>query len=179
MPTAKQVLGRWGETLVAKKFSCPRCKRFSTLRRLPTNFKCADIICDFCGYLAQVKSSTASDVWKVPKSLLGAAWKPQQERMKAGIYFPLFIVLRDGRKSAVYYLPTDFQKPSIFRKRMPLSAQARRAGWQGFTYALSALAKETIVRILEPNGEQQPRDRGTRSKQSRSRRRLQRRNVSK
>lgn len=150
MATDKQILGRWGETLVAKKFACPRCKRFYSLRRLPPNFKCADIICDFCGYLAQVKSVTVSDVWKVPASVLGAAWRPQRERMKAGIYFPLFIVLRNGRESAVYYLPTDFQKPSIFKKRAPLSAQARRAGWQGFTYDLSSLAKEAIVRILEP-----------------------------
>jgi type II restriction enzyme len=145
--TAKQVLGRWGETLVAKKFACPRCKRFFTLRRLPPNFKCADIICDFCGYLAQVKSATVSNVWKVPRVVLGAAWGPQRDRMKAGIYFPLFLVLRNGRDVAVYYLPTDFQKPQLFKKRLPLSARARRAGWQGFTYQLSSLEKDAIVRI--------------------------------
>jgi len=47
MPTTKQILGAWGERLITKKYACPRCKRFSTLKRLPTNFKCADIICDF------------------------------------------------------------------------------------------------------------------------------------
>jgi type II restriction enzyme len=122
VPTHKQVLGRWGETLVAKKFACPRCKRFFTLRRMPPNFKCADIICDFCGYLAQVKTATVADVLKVPSSVLGAAWGPQRERMKAGIYFPLFLVLRNGSRSAVYYLPTEFQKPKLFKKRAPLSA---------------------------------------------------------
>jgi hypothetical protein len=159
MATANQVLGRWGETLVAKKFACPRCKRFFTLRRLPPNFKCADIVCDFCGYLAQVKTATVSDVMKVPSSILGAAWKPQRERMKAGIYFPLFIVLRNGNKSAVYYLPTEFQKPSLFKKRAPLSASARRAGWQGFSYDLSSLAKEALVRILSPGSDKSSRGR--------------------
>lgn len=148
MPTEKQVLGRWGETLVAKKFACPRCKRFFTLRRLPPNFKCADVICDFCGYLAQVKTANVTDVLRVPSSILGAAWGPQRERMKAGIYFPLFLVLRSGNKSAVYYVPTEFQKPTLFKKRAPLSSSARRAGWQGFTYDLASIGKEAVVRIL-------------------------------
>jgi type II restriction enzyme len=129
MPTEKQVLGRWGETLVAKKFACPRCKRFFTLRRLPPNFKCADVICDFCGYLAQVKTATVTDVLRVPSAILGAAWGPQRERMKAGIYFPLFLVLRSGNKSAVYYVPTEFQKPTLFKKRLLfLRVHAERAG---------------------------------------------------
>ena len=34
---------------MVKSCSCPRCKRSDTLVRLPPNFKCADIICDFCG----------------------------------------------------------------------------------------------------------------------------------
>jgi hypothetical protein len=148
MPTSKQVLGRWGETLVAKKFACPRCKRFSVLRRLPPNFKCADIICDFCGYLAQVKSMTVTDVMRVPKTVLGAAWRPQLQRMKAGIYFPLFIILRARNKWAVYYLATEFQGAKMFRKRAPLSKEARRAGWQGFTYNLAALNENAVVRLL-------------------------------
>jgi len=146
--TAKQVLGRWGETLIAKKLACPRCKRFFALRRLPPNFKCADIICDFCGYLAQVKTATVSDVSRVPKSILGAAWAPQRERMKAGIYFPLFIVLRDSTKSAAYYLPTEFQSPRMFKKRRPLSKSARRAGWTGFTYDLSVVSERGVVCIM-------------------------------
>lgn len=149
MATNKQLLGQWGETLVAKKSACPRCKRFYSLRRLPTNFKCADIICDFCGYLAQVKTLNVRDVSCPPASILGAAWKPQLARMKAGIFFPLFLVLRRGKKYAVYYLATEFQLPTIFQKRPPLSKTARRAGWQGFTYNLSlAIKAGALVRII-------------------------------
>jgi hypothetical protein len=56
--------------------------------------------------------------------------------MKAAIYFPFFIVLRSGFKSAVYYLPTDLQLQKIFKKRVLPSRSAKRAGWQGFTYNL-------------------------------------------
>ena len=147
VPTRRQILGAWGETLIAKKFACPRCKRYFTLKRLPPNFKCADIICDFCGYLAQVKTAAVADVSVLPKAILGAAWKPQMERMKAGIYFPLYIVLKRGQQSAVYYLPTEFQNPRMFRKRKALSRLAKRAGWQGFMYDIGNLDPRAIVRI--------------------------------
>jgi hypothetical protein len=133
----KQALGERGEKAVAK-LPCPRCKRTPTLKRLPPNFKCADIICDFCGYLAQVKTATSKDVDVLPKVVLGAAWGPQCERMAAGVFIPLFIVLVSptGRKHAIYYLPADLQSPAMFQERKPLSPTARRAGWVGYMLRL-------------------------------------------
>jgi len=43
---------RWQRCGPARTANVSRCKREGTLRRLPANFKCADIICDFCGYRA-------------------------------------------------------------------------------------------------------------------------------
>ena len=58
MATTKQKLGTAGEELVAKHARCPGCKRTDkSFKLLPPNFKCADLVCDFCGYLAQVKLS--------------------------------------------------------------------------------------------------------------------------
>ncbi|MBN9457483.1 MAG: hypothetical protein J0I54_12715 [Bosea sp.] len=142
MATARQVLGKFGEDQVVRQCACPRCKRPpKTLVRLPANFKCADVICDFCGYLGQIKASVVSDINAPPKSILGAAWEPQKQRMDAGIYFPLFLVLADkGMVShAIYYLAADLQRPDMFLPRKPLSENARRAGWQGFIYDLSAV----------------------------------------
>jgi hypothetical protein len=144
--TIRQELGAIGESIVVKTCSCPKCKRFKTLRTLPPNFRCADVICDFCGYLAQVKAATVDDVEKVPSRVLGAAWGPQRERMEAGIYFPLFLVLASGRRRAVYYLSADLQSAALFEPRTPLSATARRAGWQGFVYRLDRL-QGGIVRL--------------------------------
>src|SRR5437868_10157168 len=101
---------------VASQCSCPRCKRPRTLRRLPTNFKCADLICDFCGFLAQVKTTAVADVNRAPDNIMGAAWAPQKARMDAGIYFPLYIVAvsKDGSSHAIYYLSADLQESDIF-----------------------------------------------------------------
>jgi hypothetical protein len=95
------VAREFGGTLVVQRCACPRCKRSKTLRKLPPNFRCADVICDFCGYLAQVKAANVKCVDEIPKTILGAAWGPQKERMDAGIYFPLFLVLKNGRRSAI------------------------------------------------------------------------------
>ena len=55
MATEKQKLGDRGESLIRKNFSCLKCKRSETLKPLMKNFKCEDILWDFCRYLAQVK----------------------------------------------------------------------------------------------------------------------------
>ena len=146
MPTDKQKLGVLGEDLVVKNLICQKCKKKKTLKKLPMNFKCADLICDFCGFLAQVKSSNVKNINNLPNSILGAAWKPQQERMDAGIYFPLYLVLINGKNYSVFYLAADLQSKDIFIPRKPLSASAKRAGWQGFMYNISKI-KNHFVRL--------------------------------
>ena len=135
MATKLQELGTFGEDFVKKSVDCPKCKKKNkSLRALPINFRCADLICDFCGYLAQVKTARVKDLNKVPEQILGAAWGPQKERMEAGIYFPLFIVLvsQDSKDRSIYYLPADLQTSEMFIPRKPLSTTARRAGWIGY-----------------------------------------------
>jgi len=137
-----------GETLVAKTATCPKCKRTRTLKRLPPNFKCADIICDFCGYLAQVKAQRVSDVNTLPDRVLGAAWGPTRDRIDSAIYFPLFLVLveKQGKAASVWYLAADLQPPEMYVPRNALSARAKRTGWRGFLYDLRYV-KDAFVRI--------------------------------
>ena len=148
MPTALQELGEFGELKVVQSCACPRCKRQRTLKRLPTNFKCADVICDFCGCLGQVKAAQVNDINKIPLRVLGAAWGPQNERMAAAIYFPLFLVLvqKASKHYAIYYLAADLQMPALFKARKPLSNTARRAGWQGFYYETGTV-RDSFVRL--------------------------------
>ncbi|RWD80468.1 DpnI domain-containing protein [Mesorhizobium sp.] len=145
MATKRQELGVFGEQRVVSDCACPRCKRQKTLVRLPPNFKCADVICDFCGFLAQVKAASARSLDRLPKSILGAAWGPQRERMESAIYFSLFIVLATTDRSyAIFYLAADLQEPDMFKPRKPLSETARRAGWQGFVYDMNAVMNRAV-----------------------------------
>ena len=141
-PTAKQALGQRGEEAVRDNVACPRCRRQKVLTRLPTNFQCADVICKFCGFLAQVKAVTVTDD-RLPDRVLGAAWGPQHEQILDGIFQSLFVVGFDSaaRLVRIDYVPSHILQatPAVFEPRAPLSSTARRAGWQGFVYDLSRL----------------------------------------
>ena len=114
---------------------------------MPPNFKCADIICDFCGYLAQVKTKQTKNIDKIPKRILGAAWGPQKERMDSGIYFPLFLILKNDNNHSIFYLSSDLQTQEMFIKRKKLSDNAKRAGWQGY-YFDGEIMKNLMTRIV-------------------------------
>jgi type II restriction enzyme len=144
MSTDKQKLGVYGENLVIKNLICQKCKKNKTLKKLPTNFKCADIICDFCGFLAQVKTSNVKNIDILPNTILGAGWKVQKERMNEGIYFPLYLILVNQNNYSIFYLSADNQSEEIFIPRKPLSSKARRAGWQGFMYDISKIKNDFI-----------------------------------
>jgi hypothetical protein len=126
----------------------PEVQEIPIAKRLPNNFKCADVICDFCGYLGQVKAARVNDVSILPKSVLGAAWGPQKARMDAAIYFPLFLVLaaKTSKEYSIFYLAADLQRPDIFNPRNPLSSKARRTGWQGFIYDLTNV-RDHFIRL--------------------------------
>ena len=68
--------------------------------------------------------------------------------MEAGIYFPVFLILTTKNRSehAIYYLSDDLQENDMFIARKPLSQDAKRAGWQGFTYVLGPY-RSRLVRL--------------------------------
>ena len=77
------------------------------------------------------------DVNALPKTILGAAWKVQKERLDSSIYMPVFIVISQSKDEyAIYYLSADLQYRELFVPRKPLNQTAKGAGWQGFTYDL-------------------------------------------
>ena len=70
--------------------------------------------------------------------------------MEAGIFFPLYLVLiskKNPKDFAIYYLAADLQRPEMFVARKPLSPSARRAGWQGFYYDITAVTG-AVVRLV-------------------------------
>ena len=107
MTTAKQILGKFGEEIVRKQCNCPDCEK-GKFKLLGNNFKCADIICEFCGFLGQVKAKNVKDIEIIPKTILGAAWKPQKERMEKGFFFPLFVVLVNKENLSVQNIQKIF-----------------------------------------------------------------------
>ncbi|UCH37738.1 MAG: hypothetical protein JSV76_00730 [Candidatus Bathyarchaeota archaeon] len=145
--TRYQRLGELGEKAVAKLCDCPECEE-GNLKILPRNFKCADIICDFCGFLAQVKTKRVKKTAEQINMLLGAAWKPFKHRLDANIFFPLFVVsVFNDKPVKIQFIDKKSQKKNIdmFIPRKPLSKTARRAGWQGFKYDLTKIQDKIVT----------------------------------
>lgn len=152
MPTKNQALGDKGEIAISKLIPCPRCNKPKHLTRLPTNFQCADVICKFCGFLAQVKATQLrGSGTELPSTILGAAWGPQHEQIIAGIYHGLYIVCYDSTDKLVRidFIPAHILQvtPEIFEPRRPLSETVKRAGWQGFIIRLDKVSAVGIKRV--------------------------------
>lgn len=106
--TILQEIGNTGEQAVKDHCVCPKCNK-GRLKILPPNFKCADVICDFCGFLAQVKARNVKRKKQEIKKLPRAAWKPQKERMDVKIFFPLFIVdILKAQPIQIYFLDKEY-----------------------------------------------------------------------
>jgi transcription elongation factor Elf1 len=155
MPTEKQALGDRGEREICRRVKCPRCSREKHLRPLPTGFQCADLICKFCGFLAQVKSVTLKDgEVDVRKVVLGAAWRPQQEQIISGIFHSLFVVgyAAAGKLVSIHYVPSHILQatPQVFEPRKPLRPGAKRYPYQGFNYRLDKLPPVGIQCLYPP-----------------------------
>lgn len=153
--TERQELGRRGEKAVHDRVACPRCGRARHLTPLPMNFQCADLICKFCGFLAQVKSTRLVE-GRLPARIMGAAWGPQRDQIIAGIFHALFIVgfTPAKRLVSIDYVPSHVLQsvPQVFEPRAPLSPRAQRAGWTGFNYNLTAIPPVGIRRVYPPGG---------------------------
>lgn len=150
VPTAKQELGKRGEKAVCVQVACPRCGREKQLRPLPPNFECVDVICKFCGFLAQVKATSRTSADGPPATVLGGAWQPQHDRVIAGIFHPLYVVSYTGASlNRIDYVPSHMLSayPSVFKPRAKLRESAKRAGWQGFLYDLRELPTIAIQQV--------------------------------
>lgn len=144
MTTKNQQLGAKGEQAVKQKVPCPRCGRPRHLTPLQANFPCADLICRFCGFLAQVKSYTLKGSSEdLPPRILGAGWEVQHDQIMAGIYHGLYLVgyASSGRLVRIDYVPAHILQaaPDVFEPRKPLRETAKRAGWIGFNYNIEKL----------------------------------------
>jgi hypothetical protein len=147
MKPNKKAKGDLAEELVCSKIKCPVCKG-GRLRRLPANFPCADVICSFCGSMAQVKYHTVTnpEVEYVSR-LPGATWKTQKRRIEAGTCLPIYVVLyfRD-EPIRILYLPIEFQLPEVFRRRRgPLRREQKfdyHFGWETKRFFVPVWEKE-------------------------------------
>lgn len=88
--------------------------------------------------------------------LPGATWKSQEERIQAGIYYPIYVVLYDekDRPVEILHLSVDHQIPRMFRPR-----RKPQRGAQRFDYRFDWETKRFFDQVYERSPEEDERGR--------------------
>jgi hypothetical protein len=150
-PTQQQLSGKLGEEAVCRTLACPQCSK-RRLSPLPTNFDCVDVICRFCGFMAQVKSiSSRKGIW--PNTIPGGSWPRQHEQIIAGIFHSLFVVaLEPGtrRLVSIDYVPSHILRavPDAYVPRKPTKPLGRSTPFLGFRYDSRRIPAIGILRVF-------------------------------
>ena len=130
--TGIQKLGDRGEEFALREINkasgCLNCKhKRGKLKTLLGSFAAVDLVCEFCGQMYQVKTTKVENTSMLPTSVRGAQYPPLKDRMDAGIFHPLVIVLfkkgkngPDGltrtwkKTGTVWYLSPDLVEREMY-----------------------------------------------------------------
>jgi type II restriction enzyme len=143
--------GRLGEEAVVRHVACPQCGKRKLTRLVEPGFPCVDIICKFCGFLAQVKSTTAT-LSDRPTRALGANWAPQKEQILRDIFHALYVVsIVEGEAERIWYIPAHMLRvnPAAF-KPGSVTRDGRNRRRQTFSYDLGVIPDIGIERVHPP-----------------------------
>jgi hypothetical protein len=135
------------ETWASFNLYCLYCAS-DALDRLPNNAPVADFKCYVCGKTYQLKAKDG----RFGDRITGAAFLPTIEYIRLGKMPEHIFVEFDTRFKTVVFvdaIPGHLITEDRVLPRKPLSAKARRAGWQGCNILITGLPS---VRIVAPAG---------------------------
>jgi hypothetical protein len=135
------------ETWASFNLYCLNCDR-NELDQLPDNTPVADFACAACESRYQLKGKNG----RLSKKIPGAAYQPTIDAIRAGAMPEYVLVEFDTRFATVIFVdafPGRLITEDRIEPRKPLSASARRAGWQGCNIIVDGLDR---VRIVAPAG---------------------------
>ena len=134
------------ENWVGRNMFCPCCGN-SHILELKNNEPVADMKCDNCGAVFELKSKEG----KIGKKINDGAYSTMIERITS-ITNPELFVMQYSAKYTVtdlILIPKFFFVPRIIEKRKPLSSTARRAGWTGCNILYSEIPQQGKVIIIK------------------------------
>ena len=133
------------ESWIAKNMYCPCCGN-PHINKLNNNSPVADMQCDSCGEIFEVKTKEGSFGNKINDG----AYKTMIERITSDSNPDLFAMSYDSE----YYIknliliPNFFFILQIIEKRKPLAPTARRAGWTGCNILFSEIPIQGKISII-------------------------------
>lgn len=141
------------ESWVAKNSFCPNCGN-SEIYKYPNNQPVADFFCDSCGEDYELKSKAG----EYGGSIVDGAYATMMSRLRSARNPNFFLLGYEAQQLRVqnyFVIPKHFFVPDLIRKRRPLAATARRAGWVGCNIIIRNVPAAGKVYIVK-NGRDLP-----------------------
>lgn len=130
--------------LVSNQY-CPCCAN-PNLVKLKNNEPVADIKCDNCGEIFELKSKKGN----IGNKINDGAYLSMIERIKSDTNPQLFIMQYSSnyKVTDLTFIPKFFFVPEFIEKRKPLSSNAKRAGWTGCNILYSKIPEQGKIKII-------------------------------
>lgn len=125
---------------------CPCCGH-STLTKLDNNQPVADMYCEKCEEIFELKSTKG----KIGRKIMDGAYETMIQRINS-LSNPELLVLQYTPEYEVMnltFIPKFFFVPSIIEKRKPLPPTARRHGWVGCNILYSNIPKQGKIPVIQ------------------------------
>jgi len=129
---------------------CPCCGN-EHLSELKNNLPVADMRCNVCGEIFELKSKRKTFGAKI----LDGAYHTMIERITSNINPQLFVMQYSATLCVtdLTLIPKFFFTPNIIEKRKPLSTNARRAGWVGCNILYEKIPDQGKLSIIRDGKE--------------------------
>lgn len=134
------------ENWVGENMFCPCCGN-PHIFKLKNNEPVADMKCDNCGEIFELKSKEG----KIGKKINDGAYSTMIERITSITNPELFVMQYSSNYvvTDLTLIPKFFFAPQVIEKRKPLASTARRAGWTGCNILYSQIPQQGKVSIIK------------------------------
>lgn len=134
------------ETWIAENMYCPCCGN-PHINKLNNNSPVADMQCDNCGEIFEVKTKEGN----FGKKINDGAYATMIERITSTTNPDLFAMCynSDYYITDLTIIPKFFFVPQIIEQRKPLAPTARRAGWVGCNILYSDIPVQGKITIIQ------------------------------
>ncbi len=134
------------ENWVSRNIFCPICGN-PHISNLDNNMPVADLQCDNCGEIYELKSKKG----KFGNKISDGAYSTMLERINSSSNPDLFIMSysSDYQVTDLLLVPKFFFVESIIEKRKPLASTAKRAGWVGCNILFRDIPMQGRIKIVE------------------------------
>lgn len=133
------------ESWICGNMFCPCCGNLH-IKRMKNNQPVADMQCENCGEIFEIKSKNGA----IGKKINDGAYSTMIQRITSISNPDLFIMRYSSNYDVVdlTLVPKFFFVPQIIEKRKPLAPTARRAGWIGCNILYSEIPEQGKISII-------------------------------